>query len=318
MEQVLHGSARTTPAIRRALQTSSESNTKLAVRYGLNPKTVAKWRGRTSTQDAPMGPREPVSTVLTPVEEAAAVAFRQRTLLPLDDCLYALQDAIPALTRSSLHRLFKRHGISCLPVEEPPAGAEKKTFKAYPIGYFHVDFAEVRLAEGKFYLFVAIDRTSKLVFAELHAEATAERAADFWQRVVEAVPYHIEKVLTDNGVQFTQLPHRRSATKPHLFDVVCQARGIEHRCTKVAHPWTNGQVERMNRTLKEATVKQYHYQTVAQLKAHLQTFLQAYNQGKRLKKLQGKTPYEFIVAEHAKNPGIFIRDPGHDFPGLYT
>ena len=191
MEQVLHGSARTTPAVRRAIQASSESLVKLAARYGLNPKTVAKWRGRTSTEDAPMGPKNPVSTVLSPLEEAAAVAFRQRTLLPLDDCLYALQETIPHLSRSALHRLFQRHGISRLPTEEAPAGATKKKFKDYPIGYFHVDFAEVRTEDGKQYLFVAIDRTSKLAFAELHPQATAVRAADFWRRVVAAVPYVI-------------------------------------------------------------------------------------------------------------------------------
>lgn len=264
-----------------------------------------------------MGPTNPVSTVLSAAEEAAAVAFRQHTLLPLDDCLYALQEAIPHLSRSALHRLFCRHGISCLPAEERPAEAEKKQFKDYAIGYFHVDFAELRLAEGKQYLFVAIDRTSKLVFAELHPAATAERAADFWQRVVEAVPYRITHVLTDNGVQFTQLPHRRSPT-PHLFTAVCQQHDIEHRRTRVAHPWTNGQVERMNRTLKEATIKLYHYQSVAELNQHLQTFLQAYNGGKRLKKLRGQTPYEYILAEYAKNPGIFIRNPTHDSPGLYN
>ena len=149
---------------------------------------------------------------------------------------------------------------------EPAAGAAKKKFKDYAIGYFHVDFAEVRVSDGKLYLFVAIDRTSKLAFAELHPEATAARAADFWQRVVTAVPYRITKVLTDNGVQFTQLPHRRRA-KPHLFDAVCAAHGIEHRCTRVAQPWTNGQVERMNRTLKEATVQRYHYQDADELNA---------------------------------------------------
>jgi len=316
MEQVLHGSARTTPAVRRAIQTSSESLAKLAARYGLDPKTVAKWRGRSSVADAPMGPKKPVSPVLSPLEEAAAVAFRQRTLLPLDDCLYALQDSIPHLSRSALHRLFQRHGSSQLPVAEAPEGRAKKKFKPSPSGYFHVDFAEVRTEEGKLYLFVAIDRTSKLAFAEVHPEATAVRAADFWQRVVAAVPYTITKVLTDNGVQFTQLPHRQRAER-HLFDAVCAAHGIEHRCTQVAHPWTNGQVERMNRTLKEATIRRYHYQDEKALHTHLQTFLRAYNGGKRLKKLRGKTPYEFVCAEYIQNPGIFIRDPTHDFSGLY-
>ena len=317
MEQVLHGSARTTAAVRRAIQASSESLAKTARRYGVNPKTVAKWRGRAGVADAPMGPTKVVSSVLTALEEAAAVTFRQRTLLPLDDCLFALQESIPHLSRSALHRLFKRHGISCLPVEEAPEGRAKQPFKDYPIGYFHVDFAEVRTEEGKLYLFVAIDRTSKLAFAELHAEATAVGAADFWQRVVAAVPYAIATVLTDNGVQFTQLPHRRR-TEAHLFDAVCAACGIEHRCTRVAHPWTNGQVERMNRTVKEATIRRHHYQNREQLNAHLQSFLRAYNGGKRLKKLRGKTPFEFVCAEYAQNPGIFIRDPTHDLPGLYT
>ena len=317
MDQILHGSARTTPAVRHALQASTDSLAKLAARYGLNEKTVAKWRGRTSTQDAPMGPKNPVSTVLSPLEEAAAVTFRQQTQLPLDDCLYALQDSIPHLSRSALHRLFQRHGISQLPGPLTAPTTAKKKFKTYAIGYFHVDFTELRLADGKLYLFVAVDRTSKLAFAELHATATAALAAAFWQRVVQAVPYAITKVLTDNGVQFTQLPHRRSPVA-HLFDAVCAAHGIEHRCTQVAHPWTNGQVERFNRTLKEASVQQYHYQNADELNAHLQTFLQVYNGGKRLKKLRGQTPYEFMCAQFAQNPGIFIRDPTHDFSGLYT
>ena len=38
-----------------------------------------------------------------------------------------------------------------------------------------------------------------------------------------------------------------------MFERICREHGIEHRLTKPNHPWTNGQVERMNRTLKEAT-----------------------------------------------------------------
>ena len=99
MGQILHGSARTTAAVRRAIQHSQESLNRLSLRYGINPKTVAKWRKRESTQDAPMGPSKPRSTVLSPEQEALVVAFRKHTLLPLDDCLYALQATIPALTR---------------------------------------------------------------------------------------------------------------------------------------------------------------------------------------------------------------------------
>ena len=132
MGQVLHGSARTTAAVRRAIQHSQESLNRLSARYGINPKTVAKWRKRESTQDAPMGPSKPRSTVLTPEQEALAVAFRKHTLLPLDDCLYALQASIPALTRSTLHRCLQRHGISRLPGIEGDKPARKQKFKSYP------------------------------------------------------------------------------------------------------------------------------------------------------------------------------------------
>jgi hypothetical protein len=103
-----------------------------------------------------MGP-EPVSTVLTAEQEAIAVAFRRHTLLALDDCLYALQATIPYLSRSALHRCLQHHGISRLPLNEDGQSPPKKKFKDYPIGYLHVDFAEVGTEEGRQYLFVAID-----------------------------------------------------------------------------------------------------------------------------------------------------------------
>ena len=114
------------------------------------------------------GPK-PASTVLNPAEEATIVLFRQQTLLPLDDCLYALQEAIPHLSRLALHRCFQRHNISCLPPTDAlPAGVKKANLKDYPLGYLHLDFAEIQTEEDKQYLFVAIDRISKLAFAGLH------------------------------------------------------------------------------------------------------------------------------------------------------
>ena len=81
MGQVLHGSATTTHAIRTAIQRSKATAKALAERHGINPKTVAKWKKRTFVHDAPMGPKDPRSTVLTVEEEAIAVAFRRHTLL---------------------------------------------------------------------------------------------------------------------------------------------------------------------------------------------------------------------------------------------
>jgi uncharacterized protein YjcR len=80
MGQVLHGSARTTAAVRRAIQHRQESLKRLAARYAINPKTVAKWKKRTDVQDAPMGPKQPRSTALPPEQEAMCVACRKHTL----------------------------------------------------------------------------------------------------------------------------------------------------------------------------------------------------------------------------------------------
>jgi transposase-like protein len=314
MGQILHGSARTTAAVRRAIQHSQESLKVLAARHGINPKTVAKWRQRPGVQDAAMGPKAIRSTVLTPEQEAMIVAFRKLTLLPLDDCLYALQPSIPTLTRSSLHRCLQRHGISRLP-ETTGELPQKKRFKSYPIGYFHIDIAEVQTEEGRLYLFVAIDRVSKYAYAELQEKATRMTARDFLVNLVAAVPYTIHTVLTDNGIQFA----KRADTEAYRdipFDRICNAHHIEHRLTQVCHPWTNGQVERMNRTIKEATVKRYHYESHDQLKAHLHSFLMAYNFARRLKTLKGLTPYEFVCSCWEKEPNRFIVNPLHHTVGL--
>jgi len=111
MGQVLHGCATTTEAVRPAIQNSQESLRALSRRYGINQKTVAKWKCRAFTADQPTGPRQVKSTVLSIEDEAIIVAFRRHTLLPLDDCLYALQPSISHLTRSSLHRCLQRHGM---------------------------------------------------------------------------------------------------------------------------------------------------------------------------------------------------------------
>ena len=256
-----------------------------------------------------MGPKHPRSTVLTEEQEAMAVAFRKHTLLPLDDCLYGLQSTIPNLTRSALHRCLQRHGISRLP--DTPADRPKKNFKQYSIGYFHVDIAEVRTEEGKLRLFVAIDRTSKFAYAELHEKAGKTQATQFLRNLIAVVPYKVHTVLTDNGIQFTHRQQDTHAFK-HIFDRVCREHDIEHRLTKINPPWTHGQVERMNPTL----MKKYHYDSNQQLPEHLYNFLNAYNFAKRLKTLKGLTPYEAIIQGWKKEPDRFNINPHQHTLGL--
>ena len=87
MGHMLHARARTTPEVRREIQNSQESVMALAGRYGVNPKTIQKWRTRAFVHDAPMGPKIIRSKSLSQIEKAVVVAFRGFTQLPLDDCL---------------------------------------------------------------------------------------------------------------------------------------------------------------------------------------------------------------------------------------
>ncbi len=158
----------------------------------------------------------------------------------------------------------------------------------------------MQTAEGKLFLFVGIDRTAKFAVAQLVATADRKTAWEFLQHMLEAVPYQVHTDLTDNGIQFAEQPRNRNTiySRPMRFDMICEvetwfpprvqgpmSRGIEHRLTKPNHPWTNGQVERMNRTIKDATVKRFHCESHDQLRTHLADFMAAYNFARRLKTL---------------------------------
>jgi hypothetical protein len=247
-------------------------------------------------------------------EEAIIVALRRQTRLPLDDGLYAWHATIPHVTRSSLHRGLPRHGISRLP-DVTGGKKPKKKFKTSPIGYVHIDLAEVRTTEGTLHRYVAIDRTSPFVFVQLMSHANRGTASAFLVALIAVVPYNIHTVLTDNGIQFTFPP--RDADGPTatyitpMFDMRCEENGIEHRLTKIQHPWTHGQVERMNRTIKDAPVKRSHDENHRQLDAPLHDFINASNDGRRLNTLKGLTPFEYIGKIGTQEPERFTSNPTH-------
>ena len=120
-----------------------------------------------------------------------------------------------------------------------------------------------------------------------------------------------------SGIQFADQPRNRNTaySRQMRFDMICEANGIEHRLTKANRPWTNGQVERMNRTIKDATVKRFHYGGHDQLRSHLADFSNAYNFALRLKTLSRLTPYEYICKLRSSEPNRIIVDPIHQTPG---
>lgn len=134
-----------------------------------------------------IGPKEPRPTILSEAGEAVVVAFRRHTLLPLGDCLYALQPSIPRLTRSARHHCLQRHGISQL-TDVEGRKPERQRFKLYPIGLFQVGIAEVQTAEGKLYLFTAIDRTSKFAIAQPVEKADSTPHGSSWNAYSKRSP----------------------------------------------------------------------------------------------------------------------------------
>jgi len=139
-----------------------------------------------------MGPRRPRSSVLTKAEEAIVVEFRRRTLLPLDDVLGCLRETIPTLSRSALHRCLVRHGISRPPRDEEKA-SKRRRFAETAIGYVHIDVCELRLAEGKLFMFLAVDRVSKFVhvaFLDANTKANGAAGPRRPRRCLEPPPHH--------------------------------------------------------------------------------------------------------------------------------
>lgn len=302
MNAQLNSNARTTAKDRKAIRESPESLQVLAKRYGVNPKTVAKWKKRASSDDLRPGPKAARSGKLTAEEEGIIVRFREHTLLPLDDCLYALQAQIPQLTRSSLHRCLQRHGISRL-AETTSAAKDRETA---PLGWLHIDTSVVYSGDRSHHLFNAIDQASKFVFVQMRPSGGAADAAAFLDSLIAHVPFRIHRVLTLNTEPFVEVDGESALAS------ACRLAGIEHRLTSRQDPWARARSVRLDRIIEESVT----FASTAYIKGLLEKFVHAYNFRRRLKTLRGRTPYEFICQTAARQPELFIRDPHHEMVGL--
>jgi integrase-like protein len=145
--------------------------------------------------------------------------------------------------------------------------------------------------------------------SRLPADETAEKRKRF--KTYDIGYVHIDSAeLAHADGKVADLPKNREGPTrrflgPHIFDRVCLEHGTEHRLTKPYHPWTDGQAERMNRAVKEATVRAFHYDDLESLKAHVLGLLTAYNFAKHLKALKWKTPFQSSCDAWKSNPSAF-------------
>jgi hypothetical protein len=235
-EKRTHSRATTTPTVRRAIQASDEKNIVLAKRYGVNRKTIAKWKARDSASDERMGPKSPRPTLLSPQDEAIILAYRWRTRLALDDAHFRLRRLMPKLTRSTLYRCLKRRGLSRIgsTANCPPltASALEGPY-TFEITVHEVDIPNPDYGIGVAYsVFLAVEEVTKDVYAEV-AGPTPENAAAFLGRLVDQSPRKIIAVTTDIDPKFTDwrasFDENMAAVGPHPFAAACRDRGIAHR-----------------------------------------------------------------------------------------
>ena len=316
----LHKNARTTPAVRGEIAASNETASVLAQRYGITEQTVYKWKKRSVFGDRSHTAHR-LQTVLTPAQEMIVVHLRRSLLLPLDDLLAVTREFLsPDVSRSGLDRCLRRHGVGNLNALKPKTPSEPhKAFKNYEPGFVHLDvkyLPQMQDEAKRRYLFVAIDRATRWVFVAIKKDKSAASARAFLKALHKACPIRINKLLTDNGKEFTDrlfASREREPSGNHEFDRLCQTLGIEHRLTKPRTPRTNGMVERFNGRIADV-LKTHRFSGSEDLEQTLLRYVALYNHQLPQSALKSKTPLQAMKEWHQSHPQLFHKRP-YDRPG---
>ena len=323
---IIHPRARTTAIIREEIANSTLSNRELAKKYNVHRHTIAKWRARDTFEDLSHRPHT-LQTSLTEEQEQLVVELRKTLFLPIDDLLVVVREFIlPTLSRSALGRTLKRHGVSNLKamlraLESDTSKSQSiPSFKSYDPGFLHVDLKYLpKMADEDQhgYLFIAIDRATRWVFGKVKSDKTAASAEAFLSELLEACPFKINKILTDNGKEFTDrfiATGERQPTGNHPFDKTCNKHGVEHRLIKPRHPQTNGMVERFNGRVSEI-IKTTAFNSRAHLEESLYRYIELYNHNIPQRNLDHKTPIQMLKQYQEDMPELF-KSSVYDLTGL--
>ena len=295
----IHPNARTTPAVRALIACSAESTGILAKRYGVSTETIRKWRkrGAEDVQDHSSRPQT-LRWRATEEERAIVCELRRSTGFPLDDLAFTVQHFLPHLNRDSIYRILKAEGLNRLPQRSPAPETSTKTFKEYDLGFIHVDIKhlpKLQTANGerrKRYLYVAIDRASRMVHLAVKDEENEACASAFLKEAVAAFPFTVTHVLTDNGSCFTA----------DAFEKTCRALKAEHRRTKPYTPKTNGMVERFNGRIGQEVLVMC-IGTHRDLERLLHAYKLAYN-ARRQRVLEGRSPEQEVQERLKAKPTL--------------
>jgi len=312
MPQIYHSNAQTNKNIRIQIQNSTQTNTTLAQQFGVSLATISKWKNRDFTEDKSSTPKM-IAYALSEVEKEIIKKMRTSTWMSLEEVLECIKQVNSSISKSSVYRYFVKENINKIPTEKKE---EAKKFKAYQPGYLHIDVTY--LPKGKpAYLFVAIDRATRLLFYKIYDQKTAENTEFFMDECIDFFPFKISHILTDNGLEFTNRLIRSKTgqlcQKSSKMDEKCKENDIEHRLTKPSTPQTNGMVERVNGTIKQQTILKEKYKNRQEMENQMNQFLIYYNlyrrHGSLKKELNVKTPIQAIYKWFEIEPTIFKQTP---------
>jgi len=312
--QIYQKNAVTNINTRAVIQNNSGTNLQLAIRFNTSKQTVSKWRNRDFVEDKSCRPHN-IEYALDDLQKAVIISLRKSTWMSLDEVWESVLETNSSISRSSVHRCFVAEKINKVPLEKKEIA---KKFKEYSPGYLHIDVTYLPKFNGKsYYLFVAIDRATRLMFYWIYEQKTAENTEDFMQKCIDFFPIYITHILTDNGLEFTNKLLKsktgNSCQKPSKMDLKCVKYNIEHRLTAPATPKTNGMVERVNGTIKNNTILKTKYQNKDEMERDMMQFLCYYNlyrrHGSLRKELKVKTPIQAIEKWYELEPKLFKITP---------
>jgi transposase InsO family protein len=314
MKQANHSNARTNVHFRLLIHNSNLTNKQLSKKFSISKNTASKWKNRICFEDKSSRP-DNIKYSLSDDEKLILIHLRSSTWLALDELVELVYGDEANSKRSAVYRLFKANNINTVPIEKKE---EAKKFKEYSPGFLHLDVTYLPKINGvKRYLYVIIDRATRLMYYRIYDKKTAINTQEFILEAKDFLPFNITHILTDNGLEFTNRLLKSKKGEPcqklSLLDEICLKENIEHRLTKPFTPKTNGMVERVNRTIKDNTIKINNYENLEQMETNLYAFLFTYNSNRRhsglRKELNVKTPLKAVYKWFELEPELFKEKP---------
>jgi transposase InsO family protein len=302
-----HCNSKTHLYIRSHIKQSPDSYRDLARTYGISLSTVHRWKHSQQQEDRSSRPVN-VRQAMCPQARTMALQLRKKGLT-LDECLDSLRPLFPKLARATLHRFLVREGLGNL----KPAKSPSKNFKSYEPGFIHIDSFQLPTLGGKKrYCYLAIDRATRISTLEIYESRDQGIGVDFLGKALQFFPFLIHRVLTDNGGEFTNRHYKPKQGGPkrlHPFALLCLERGISHRLIAPYTPRTNGMVERMVQTTKNATTLKYTYSSPHEMITSLHHWMRTYNQYRKHSAIGRRTPEQELHRWYKDKPELFTREP---------